>query len=69
MWERYFCLEEKLRRLTQMKDVLGYLVLDCCRDKPCEGEQIDAKKPSEIRPPPKPKVVEEEESSEEEEKK
>ena len=65
MWERYFCLEEKLRRLTQMTGVLGYLVFDCCRDNPCEGENIDAKKPTEIKPLPKPKVVEDESSEEE----
>ena len=51
-----------------MNGVLGYLIFDCCRDNTCEGENIDAKKPSEIKPQPKPKVVvESEEESEEEE--
>lgn len=48
-----------------MTGVLGYLVFDCCRDNPCEGENIDAKKPTEIKPLPKPKVVEDESSEEE----
>ena len=50
-----------------MPGVLGYLIFDCCRDNPCEGEDVDAKKPSIIKPQPKAKA--EDESSSEDDKK
>lgn len=50
MWERYFNLEEKLRRLTELPGVLGYLIFDCCRDNPFNGENVDAKKTSSAKP-------------------
>lgn len=45
MWERYFPLEEKMNRLSQMDGMLAYLIFDCCRDNPCAGEDINAKMP------------------------
>ncbi len=52
-----------------MPGVLGYLIFDCCRDNPCEGENVDAKKPSLIKPLPKPKAADESSSSDDDKKK
>ncbi len=35
---------------TKVSTVLGYLIFDCCRDNPCEGEDVDAKMPSVSKP-------------------
>lgn len=67
MWERYFPLEVKLRRLTELPGVLGFLIFDCCRDKPADGENIDAKQPPIVKPIAKPKAAEGEKSSSEDE--
>ena len=67
MWERYFPLEVKIRRLTELPGVLGFLIFDCCRDKPANGENIDAKQPPIVKPAAKPKAAEGEKSSSDDE--
>lgn len=60
MWERYFNMEEQVCRLTELKNVMGLLIFDCCRDNPGEGEDVKAKKPFVPKKvEPKPKTEEE----------
>ncbi len=69
VYERYFDLEKAFSRLTELDNLFGILICDCCRNDPpgTPPDNVDArramvktvivKKPEEEKKEPKPKIV------------